>query len=631
MDLTNLMNVIGYADPIEMPVSELLTGSYSFNIPSYQRGYRWESSEEGAKECDSKQVDDLLNDLTAFAREYPNQSANYYLQPLMVKPHVDDAGICVWDVLDGQQRLTTMLLILKCINEKLYPASQFPLYSLRYENRRQLDFSRITFDINSADYDYPSPSDSLDSYFIRKAKDRIGRWYNDEVSVDTLLQDKMKEMLFYADASRGSKSRPPLRAKFIWYNVQPVSSPAIASTESRIQDIEIFNRLNRGKISLTESELIKAMLMLSIKKMVASAGKSFISADTLARKWDDMEKKLQDDSFWEMMVPKDKEYSNRMDFLFDFIRECNGWNNTYRHYYDKLNDSSLNPSVPEGLWNEIKIHFDTLCKWHEDVHKHNCIGYLVDCGMKAPDIYKELKKGSSLNSLLKTAAGVSSEEDIDDLSYQDDYSKIRRILLLFNVLTCDKFSQKFPFDLFRRNSYDIEHVNSQTDNPIESIEDKKEWIREHALSCLEEDQKEADAAQEVSALMSEGEQLLECFERDGRDVGDKFKPYRIKVENYYACGDTAKAMANKDSIGNLTLLNFSINREYKNALFPKKLRTLKRKDQEGVYIPLCTKYMFLKYYSTANGNASAFSMMRWKPSDQKDYTNAIKDVIKTVL
>ena len=118
---------------------------------------------------------------------------------------------------------------------------------------------------------------------------------------------------------------------------------------------------------------------------------------------------------------------------------------------------------------------------------------------------------------------------------------------------------------------------------------------------------------------------MKDFQKNGKDLGGKFKPYREEVENYYAHGSNSD---NRHLIGNLTLLNSSINREYKNALFPKKLRTLKRSDQEGVYIPLCTKYMFLKYYSNPQGNVSAFNMMRWRDEDQEEYIKAIKDTIK---
>lgn len=644
MDLTKTSNIVGYSNPIEMPVSELLTGSFSFSIPSYQRGYRWESSEVGVTNNAVKQVDDLLNDLTSFVKTNINQKANYYLQPLMVKPKVVQGGSYEWDVLDGQQRLTTMLLILRCIKEKLYANSNLPLYTLKYENRKQLDFSKISYNPSSPDNNYPSPAHNLDSYFIRKAKDRIERWYNDELSNNQALQDKIKELLVYEDASRGSSTPPNLRAIFIWYNVEPITTPDTALSGSHIHDIEVFNRLNRGKISLTDSELIKALFLLCIK-LSPSSGSSLMTSETLVRKWDEMGKKFQNDGFWKMISPKDKDYSNRMDLLFDFIKDCKGGktSTSYRYYYDKMHNLLItpNPAQVESLWTEIKMFFDTLCKWHEDVHKHNYIGYLVDCGEKMSEIYNKLSHSQSLTNLIKANLKLSCIEDLEELSYQEreSFNKIRKILLLFNVLTCDKFGQKFPFDLYRDNSYDVEHVNSQTDNPIEKIDEKKGWIIEHAIPCLWVDRRETDAqghftqsAVAARELIIKGILLLKDFKKNwNKDVGNKFKPYRTEVENYYACGDSSKSMANKDSIGNLTLLNSSINREYKNALFPKKLRTIKRSDQEGAYIPLCTKYMFLKYYSNPQKNVSAFSMMRWQAEDQRDYTNAIKESIKTII
>lgn len=641
MDLTDVKKMAESSEPIEMPVSELLTGNYQFSIPSYQRGYRWESTEAGGEdEQEAKQVDDLLNDLTYFVTSNPHKKANYYLQPLMVKPRLLADGSYEWDVLDGQQRLTTMLLVLKCLKERLYGGQQFGLYELKYANRKQLDFNRITFDRASADYDFPMANENLDSYYVRKAKDRIERWYDNELSNNPSLSDKFKEMLFYPDETRGVNSSPALRAKFIWYNVQALQPGAPQLNGNRQHDIEVFNRLNRGKISLTDSELIKALFLLCIK-VAPAYGSSLLTPETLVRKWDDMGKKFQNEEFWNMIAPKGADYSNRLDLLFDFIKDCsgNGKGSAYRFYYKKMHGLLSSPDINkvEELWTEVKQYFDTLCKWHENVHKHNFIGYLIENGEELANIYSS----PDLETKIRKGLGLENVDEIDTLRYYDNegYKKIRKVLLLFNVLTCDKFGQKFPFNLYRDNSFDVEHVNSQTDNSIEKIDEKIAWVKQQAIPCLWIDRNETDTngiltsgAREARDLITEGVQFLRYVKlNNNRDTGSKFKGYRTAVEYYYASGNRNTGMFEKDAIGNLALLNSSINREYKNALFPQKLRTLKRSDQEGVYIPLCTKYMFLKYYSNPQANVSAFSMMRWRQEDQDEYTEAIKESIRKIF
>lgn len=641
MDLTDVKKMAESSEPIEMPVSELLTGNYQFSIPSYQRGYRWESTEAGGEdEQEAKQVDDLLNDLTYFVTSNPHKKANYYLQPLMVKPRLLADGSYEWDVLDGQQRLTTMLLVLKCLKERLYGGQQFGLYELKYANRKQLDFNRITFDRASADYDFPMANENLDSYYVRKAKDRIERWYDNELSNNPSLSDKFKEMLFYPDETRGVNSSPALRAKFIWYNVQALQPGAPQLNGNRQHDIEVFNRLNRGKISLTDSELIKALFLLCIK-VAPAYGSSLLTPETLVRKWDDMGKKFQNEEFWNMIATKGADYSNRLDLLFDFIKDCsgNGKGSAYRFYYKKMHGLFTSPDINkvEELWTEVKQYFDTLCKWHENVHKHNFIGYLIENGEDLANIYSS----PDLETKIRKGLGLENVDEIDTLRYYDNegYKKIRKVLLLFNVLTCDKFGQKFPFNLYRDNTFDVEHVNSQTDNPIEKIDEKIAWVKQQAIPCLWIDRNETDTngiltsgAREARDLITEGVQFLRDVKlNNNRDTGSKFKGYRTAVEYYYASGNRNTGMFEKDAIGNLALLNSSINREYKNALFPQKLRTLKRSDQEGVYIPLCTKYMFLKYYSNPQANVSAFSMMRWRQEDQDEYTEAIKESIRKIF
>ena len=106
-----------------IPVEELR--GKKFNIPSYQRGYKWTK----------KQAEDLLEDLDEFKTNVENNSnpdSFYCLQPLAVAPRLneeyEDFDIkkykteqeaieeiqklfnkrIVWDVIDGQQRLTTI-------------------------------------------------------------------------------------------------------------------------------------------------------------------------------------------------------------------------------------------------------------------------------------------------------------------------------------------------------------------------------------------------------------------------------------------------------------------------------------------------------------------------------------------
>src|SRR6185436_9981728 len=62
-----------------------------FYVPAYQRGYRWGKDE----------VRKLLDDI------WESRDKSYYLQPVVVKKYDGDE----WELVDGQQRLTTLFLI----------------------------------------------------------------------------------------------------------------------------------------------------------------------------------------------------------------------------------------------------------------------------------------------------------------------------------------------------------------------------------------------------------------------------------------------------------------------------------------------------------------------------------------
>ena len=84
-----------------------------FNVPDYQRGFRWKD-----------EVEMLLRDINEI-----EEGANYCLQPIVVKKIGDNK----FELVDGQQRLTTILLIYRYIRRYL-PMSQIN-FSMAYDTR----------------------------------------------------------------------------------------------------------------------------------------------------------------------------------------------------------------------------------------------------------------------------------------------------------------------------------------------------------------------------------------------------------------------------------------------------------------------------------------------------------------
>lgn len=112
----------------------------SFYIPSYQRGYRWSETE----------VVRLLDDI------YQNGKKNYCLQPVVVRKKEDQ-----YELIDGQQRLTTLYLIYKYM-KNVNPFFNEPAFTLSYQTRDQSEEFLKTLDMTKQD-------DNIDFWFISKA------------------------------------------------------------------------------------------------------------------------------------------------------------------------------------------------------------------------------------------------------------------------------------------------------------------------------------------------------------------------------------------------------------------------------------------------------------------------------
>ena len=231
---------------IELITIAELIGKGSFLIPTYQRGYRWTQDE----------VEKLLNDIYEFSTDETNSSEYYCLQPIVVKKTEEGW----YRIVDGQQRITTISLILDFISEELS----------QNESKITINYEEVT-------------DNNLDQYYKRKANEVIKNWKNSEA------KNKLKESLLYY-------------TKVIWYEL-----------DKDEEEHKVFERLNVGKIPLTSAELIKAALLNS-KNFTRD---SELSKIQLALQWDEVEHTLQDDAFWCFLSNDTDKTSTRIDRIFE--------------------------------------------------------------------------------------------------------------------------------------------------------------------------------------------------------------------------------------------------------------------------------------------------------------------------
>jgi uncharacterized protein with ParB-like and HNH nuclease domain len=231
---------------------------FNFFVPSYQRGYRWTE----------KEVVELLEDISNFNPRLVGDSDEktwYCLQPIVLKKTNDGS----YEIIDGQQRLTTMYLILYYLNQDFVEAKRDKLFQIHYETRgRSENFLKSLHEIENEE-------DNIDSHFIASAYRKIGEWFSDK-GLDFDIGDFRSKFKFHS--------------KVIWY---------LSNEED---SIAIFTRINIGKIPLTNSELIKALFLNSSN--FSKNEKTRLRQLEISTEWDQIEQSLQNDKFWYFITQK---------------------------------------------------------------------------------------------------------------------------------------------------------------------------------------------------------------------------------------------------------------------------------------------------------------------------------------
>jgi hypothetical protein len=575
------MNVLGTKS-----IGDLL--NFNFHVPAYQRGYRWQTK---------YQVKPLLEDIDTYEIDSANPEAFYCLQPVVVKNSVEKN----YELIDGQQRLTTILLILHYFNQTEFKTPK-KHYNMQFDTKLELDsFLEIVEDEKKT-------ADNIDLFHLYKAYHFIASWFAKKEETNPAIKSNFYDKLIN-------------RTKVIWYEINDQSSV-----------IDIFTRLNIGKIDLTNSELVKA-LFLSKSNGHADKEAKTLKQLSIASEWDRIEQTLQKEEFWYFICPEPDKYDTRIEYIFDLIKGKPVDAEKYFTFYkflEEFHKEEANPRAIDNIWLGIKEYFLTFEEWFHDRELYHLIGYLITVGKNIDILKKEAKQiqKSKFKENLKAIAKNTVSKSIDELNFDENKREIRNTLLLFNVFTIinnEKCSIRFPFNYYRNQSWDIEHIRSQTSKDI-SGKDKLDW----ASTCLqyftgikfdEENEKEILEKLKSISETEKGycESLLQILKKeDGAD--SIFNALHDQLTIYFKEDDSFE---DEDNLSNLTLLDESTNRMYKNAFFPVKRNFIISQEKKGIFIPLCTKNVFLKAYSSKLGE-----VMYWNNNDATDYLNEIKKTIK---
>lgn len=629
----------------------------NFYIPTYQRGYRWKD----------RQVNDLLDDLWEFYLKEKKPNEIYCVQPLVVKRKEEDTFRKIkeeaanlseiasllkgyWEVIDGQQRLTTFYIILAYLCPELPHKFQLE-YATRNPDDRSPEYGSIGSKeflklLDQNEINEEIADSNIDFYHMRNTYKVVLEWerrkklkeaneaYNLEGFIDTLMH----------------------RVKFIWYETDEPDP------------IEVFIRLNIGKISLTDSELIKA-LFLNKSNYKESASAIRLQQIEIASDWDKIESTLRNEEFWLFIHDLGWKKPTRIEWIFDMIvqqklfgemLDCRNDNHrndnhkTFRYFYEYFNKNKKNITSEwiRATWNEVKKYFMIFQEWYNDFELYHYVGYLVHFGTSIEQLignykyekndFKQYLKREIIKKL-RTCSDLTKEYGENGESKRDCFP----LLLLFNIQTVinqnieyikdKKYGMgayyRFPFHLFKKEGkksnkkgWEVEHIASNSGDDLTEGPNRDIWL----ASVLYSLPPNTPLKRDIECFLDPKDKLPKNFEQ---------LKEKIKFLDVEPLDDVSKQM-----VWNFALLDSSTNEEYHNDPFPiKRIYVLSKdsgrkvskiydpksrcvtfnKEAEVIaFVPPATKNVFIKAYTDMPK-----SLTSWTKQDAKFYMREIENIL----
>lgn len=574
-----------------------------YSIPPYQRGYKW----------DTKDIERLLKDINEFS---PNEDLDlfYCLQNITLVEYKDS-----FSVVDGQQRLTTLTVILSyldeygLINEKIQ-------YNVRHETEEFLkeyifkpselknihnweQLLEITCN-EGKDYDYQ------DIFYLFNAYKTVQTWFEVNPDSVSVMKDKILNHV-----------------------------KLIVNLPKNIEEQELFENLNGKRVPLDGADLIRALIITRVaKKNVGDLDDSIkqnvlinerrvrigLALDRINLWWADENKKNYFHQFTKEFKASDENSISFNDVTYPI-------NYLYKLYVLAYGEGVLNMEffekkvIEEGFLEELQLLQRTMENWYNDKELYHLILFTSIYAREKTEEqqpalsfkellrqWKKLYRKGFIRFLKKRIAGTEVFNDLINQSerckeenektafsenwYDNKLVMVSTLLDIISILSSN--SAYLPARHFKVYKEDLEHIFPQT--PVgDRVKDK-----------VKQTQILKEYLEIINQLLSEEEKIYigDCdINWDDQNWKDGIKA---------SINDKIKKVIPINSLGNMCVLHESVNRGYGNDFFLEKRIDIMRKSQEGFFIRPHVYDAFNKIFLERHDESIDMEMMnRWDKSD----------------
>ena len=560
----------------EIFTTYLKTNQYKYKIPPYQRGYKWEPSD----------VTSLLDDISSFV---PNEDVNsfYCLQNITL---IENKEELVYHVVDGQQRLTTLMIILSYI-EEIDMVRGKVLYAVRENTQSFIDgflFSGKIKDYNDWDsflsenqkYDYQ------DIYYVFQAYKAVEQWFKGHDSLSDLMKGKILD------------------------NVQ-----VIVNLPRNVDEQELFENLNGKRVSLDGADLVRALIITRVAKieigelddeikrnvlMNERRIRIGLSLDSINLWWSDENRQIYFRNFTQNAKIAD---NSNVDF-----NEKYPINNLYRLYVLAYGDGELSinyfeKSIKKGFLEKLLNLQRTIENWYNDNvlyhlilftyiyasqkydedsifsfkflvetwEKHSrqtFINYLKERIKKSNNIKELVDEYDKLENEIEEGGSISQNEKsaFGEDYYNDKLTEVSVLLDIISNLSSPSIEKRLPAIYFKRKKEDWEHIFPQTPigNKIKDKNKQTEILLQYVGT--------------INNIVTE-EDKINIIESE-----IKWDDITWKEETKNKINDKLRKIMPINSLGNMCLLHENVNRGYGNDFFSEKRIDVMIKSQQGYFV-----------------------------------------------